>query len=325
MAPGAMHALGACLFLLQVVVPALAETTVPMQLMTAAGKRCLNVDGKGSLQLKPCADSDPAQLFVILASGCIKNPSQGACFVKTSLLHLQMVTTTPCSDACEKFQVENPGRVKHEGTGLCLVETSAEGVFMETCSDSRSQQWQGLNCGEVLAKLGRWQPTFYSNGHQTLSFKWGMERQYTQTDTVTWGKSVEISMETGFDVEGIASAKVSVSGSASQEQSREFSDTFTMSEEESWSTTFDTAGQVWQWEFDITDGCGASVAKCKTAVITPSRSQPPCCLPGFAEDPERQNGPCSKSADGRAYVLKGDGCSASGLSAVANTTAPIII
>ena len=72
------------------------------------------------------------------------------------------------------------------------------------------------------------------------------------------------------------------------------------------STTYtDTfgAGTVWQFQFRAATPCGNATIRGNHFLVTPSSSQPPCCLPGMALNLSQPHGPCRPSADGTVVDL----------------------
>jgi hypothetical protein len=59
-----------------------------------------------------------------------------------------------------------------------------------------------------------------------------------------------------------------------------------------------------QWQFFVTDNCGNTTIN-TTYVQTPAIPIEPCCLPGYAADPDKQHGKCLADKDGKIYSLCG--------------------
>jgi len=291
----------------------LSDAIEPVEIRSA-DNRCWTISDGGALQTLHCKSASPDQLFKRLDNGCLQNPDQDLCLVPPGAINF--MTTEKCSDRCQKLQFNNRGQIRLAGSDRCLsasTDPHLDGVLSVYCSrGEESQRWaSGLGCSWVLSTFGNWRRITYSNGPSELTFKYGMSRDYEQTDSKEWGASVTASVEAGFEA-GPVSASVSVSGTVSQNQGQTFSSTFGMSEESSVTYKFNRGGSIFQWVFDINDECGSNTANNNAFVITPGDFAPPCCLPGFAAEPDLQHGPCRPSEDGKAYVLPVQDCPVSG-------------
>lgn len=161
----------------------------------------------------------------------------------------------------------------------------------------------------------------YSSGAQTLTITYGATYSHEVANTTEFGSKVNAEISSGFNIFGLkGQAKVGAEVSATV--SSTFESTFSMSETKTYQDQFD-AGQVWQWQFNVTTGCGAILGEAdftgQATVLTAGLFAPPCCLPGWAMDPTAQHGQCAPGPDGNVYVLDGEGCDKFAPSALAQS------
>jgi len=147
------------------------------------------------------------------------------------------------------------------------------------------------NCEDIKNVKGYWiNPPKLGcpNGPIDITYDWGTKRSYSVTNSEKWGESVTTSVESGFEFEGVGSAKVQVSGSVSHETAKDMTSAFETTESESCSVKFDKGGCVWQFVFETTDSCGTSYTYGCGLILTPDKVEAPCCLPGYNADPTYQ-------------------------------------
>jgi len=147
------------------------------------------------------------------------------------------------------------------------------------------------DCYYIESISGSWVSISSSSGDQSVTYQEGITRSHTVSDSSEWGQSVTVTASAGFDFFG-ASASVSVSGAVSNSVSHAYSSTFSMSSTTTYSYQF-KAGVVWQWKFNVKDGCGTSTASGHDLALTPNEINPPCCLPGMFADPTKPTGACA--------------------------------
>merc|ERR1711976_356235 len=155
------------------------------------------------------------------------------------------------------------------------------------------------DCSAIKEKAGRWVEVASSPGSQTLTYSHGVTHGKSVTDSKTWGTATTRSVSAGFSFLGF-----SISASVSHESSKSFTkshtSTFSMSDEESYSTTMG-AGTVWQFQMDIQDNCGFSGVKFNDLQLTQSSLHPPCCLPGHFVNNTDPRGECLTVEGGQKY------------------------
>ena len=141
----------------------------------------------------------------------------------------------------------------------------------------------------------------YEGIQRSWSWTTGVDHSYTTGNTETWGESMTESVNAGFEF-GPFSGGASVSSESSHSISQEYSQTFTMTKEQSYQMTA-VPGALWMWQFHVNDTCGTSVVNTTTYVQTNNVVELPCCLPGYAMDPNKQHGPCVADADNKTYSV----------------------
>jgi len=148
---------------------------------------------------------------------------------------------------------------------------------------------------------GKWTPIGYSNVPEKYSVEYG--RTYTSSRQVgsQWSSSVTTSMTKGFSIKAF-SASETVTGQVSAGFSAQYSDEIAMTSIEK--RVYDlTAGQAWQWQFEIVDSCGTSIIKGPSVVVTNSRPEIPCCLPGYALHPANVSDPTCRGLAGNIHTF----------------------
>jgi len=177
----------------------------------------------------------------------------------------------------------------YEDSGHDYQVTTREAQYDDQAA---SQQWlvtPAMACTVSAHPSGNWVNTGrFSNADQTISLEYGTSRSYMSGTEETWGSSVTVAVEAGF--EGFGS--VSVSGTISQSISKSQSTTWTTQtmREDSW--TWHEAGTIWQWQWAITDACGTATASANSFVLTNDANSVPCCLPGYFAHASDPRGAC---------------------------------
>ena len=154
---------------------------------------------------------------------------------------------------------------------------------------SRSER---LQCAARGAN-GHWVPIKYSNQQQTITYTSGVEFTSTQTfeRTTSWEGSVTASVSGGFS---FGDASLEVSATFGQSYTQIVENALSQFDAQEFTSSFG-AGQVWQFQYEITDICDSEF-NIVTAdlVVTPGATEPPCCLPGYALG--REHGPCAQGS-----------------------------
>lgn len=151
-------------------------------------------------------------------------------------------------------------------------------------------------CG-VTFVTGKWVPHVYANADtNTISYEEGITRsdEYAESRTSSWEASVTASVTSGF-----AFGEVEVEVGFKYGEDLTETVTSALSQTSIVTNTLEFGpGRIWQFVLDITDECATDGWQMKTRdlVLTESNTHPPCCLPGFAEDPLKQHGPCNNSS-----------------------------
>ena len=159
---------------------------------------------------------------------------------------------------------------------------------------------QSTDCYYIANVRGSWVSVGSSSGKQSVSVQEGVTRSHEVSDSSAWGGSVTTSVSAGFKFFG-ADSSVSVSGTASHDISHSYSSTFSKTTTTTYTYDFD-AGVVWQWQFNVADGCGPTLASGHDYALTLNKANPPCCLPGFFMDPKTPHGDC---VEGTANICTG--------------------
>lgn len=154
----------------------------------------------------------------------------------------------------------------------------------------------GGSCGSPSNVRGTWMYVGYTNGQREFSYTIGTTTADGNERGSEWAREVSATVSSGFSFEG-AESSVEVSTAYSRGGSETVSSSIEQSSETSHTTTFPHevyphGGVVWQFDYLTRDACGSAKIKTKDLVITPSRHEYPCCLPGYALKPGQQHGPC---------------------------------
>lgn len=159
-----------------------------------------------------------------------------------------------------------------------------------TCVENMCGYDQSTDCYYIAAVTGRWHQIQSSPYEQSVSFQEGVTRSHTVTASGEWGAKVTSTTKAGFSAFGVKGSET-ISGEISASLSIGYSSTFSMSSVET--HTFDfPAGVVWQWMFDVQDGCGPTSVSGHDLELTPNSLVPPCCLPGFFANITEPLGQC---------------------------------
>lgn len=152
---------------------------------------------------------------------------------------------------------------------------------------------QASDCYWIGNIDGSWVSISSSSGQQTVRYEEGVTHVHSIRDSSSWGTTVTASTKAGFSAFG-SYGSVSVTGTVSANVSHSYSDTFTMSEKKTYTYNFGP-GVVWQWKFNVHNGCGKAVASGHDLALTPNALAPPCCLPGMFLDIRNPVGGCLAS------------------------------
>ena len=174
--------------------------------------------------------------------------------------------------------------------GFCILKGGDAGCAFDPSTD----------CYYIKNVQGSWVARATSTGKQTVSVQTGITRSHEVSDTSDWGGSVTTTASAGFKFFG-TDASVEVSGTASHSISHSYSSTFSESSSTTYTADMD-AGVVWQWAFDIDDGCGSTTATGLDFALTINKANPPCCIPGYFLDPTKAHGDC---VEGTANICTG--------------------
>lgn len=121
----------------------------------------------------------------------------------------------------------------------------------------------------------------------TETWKYGTAKTHKESKTSSWSKSVTLTVEQGWDLEG-AEGKMSLETKNTKDISKTYENDWTDNEEFDFSLTWNEKQQgmsAWQFHFNIEDSCQhTEVTKTKEFAVTPNRLQMPCCVPGYAAD-----------------------------------------
>jgi hypothetical protein len=101
---------------------------------------------------------------------------------------------------------------------------------------------------------------------------------------------VTASVTAGFKIFG-AGGSATVTGEVSASISHQYTSTFSMTTTQKHGFSFGP-GVVWQWQFTINDGCGATIGSGHDLQLTGGAYELPCCLPGYFQDITKPLGDC---------------------------------
>lgn len=162
-----------------------------------------------------------------------------------------------------------------------------------TCAREVGECWYFSavdRCYYIEATQGKWEQIQSSSSNQTVQFEEGITRGYTVQSSTTWGAQATASVSSGFKFFGLKES-IDVTGEISTSVSQQYSSTFSMSTTVTHGFAFGP-GVVWQWQFTISDGCGATTGSGHDLTLTSGAFAPPCCLPGYFEDITKPHGAC---------------------------------
>lgn len=195
----------------------------------------------------------------------------------------------PGGDACDLYYQDYSDNLIDHADGVLQTTNSCyrKGAPPKECN--------------ISVAVGSWLMMNYEGIQRSWSWTHGVQHSYTEGNTETWGESMTQTVNAGFEF-GPFSGGASVSSESSHSIANEYSTTFTMTEEETYTMTADP-GALWMWQFRVTDSCGTSFVNTTTYVLTNNVAEEPCCLPGYAASPTQQHGPCVPDKDGKVYSV----------------------
>lgn len=155
-------------------------------------------------------------------------------------------------------------------------------------------------CSNIMVRA-TWVDKGFIGIAKDVSFSYGVSHSYTHGNAESWGHSTTISARAGFSFFGFH-ASTSVSGTTSHQVAQTFASTFETSNVTTITYHYQI-GELWQLQFDVTDSCGNSTVFTDQLIQTPNHVSPPCCLPGYFQDPLHVHGPCATSADNKTFDL----------------------
>jgi len=147
---------------------------------------------------------------------------------------------------------------------------------------------------------GHWTPVEHLTVEVQYVAATGVSRTMSQEETSEWTKVVTASASTSMDiglpeVSGVSvgvSTEHTISGSLSETMAQTFASSVTRDSTNTRTYTYG-AGTVWQWVFDVNDNCGKNEIRSLHVAHTPNMMSPPCCLPGYFQDPTNNIGACA--------------------------------
>jgi len=162
--------------------------------------------------------------------------------------------------------------------------------------------YYGPDCQSYSSKVGRWDlvQSMYGGTSQSVTFTEGVTHSYSEETSSTWGTSASSSVGLGFSFKGL-SASASVTDATSETLSEMHSSTFDM--EQTTTSTFQfPEGAVWQWVYDLEDGCGESTVQTLSLLLT--SNEQPCCPPGFFYEHDDNGAPIATGDCGTEHDCK---------------------
>jgi hypothetical protein len=211
-------------------------------------------------------------------------------FIATNLHNRRRASIQGCH--CEHESTLGPGwycpaRWWTGGLSFCSCRVNYRQVGSECIPECR------YHLGKVV---GKWRWLFRAIGTQGNTVERGTQSQRSDTTSESWSLTItegfEMSSTVGFEIEGVgASTTLTVSASVGESWGRESSTTISMSQSQSTSVTWSTAGidqrrHIWQWVLHSYNECNDLVGITYTdhRDDTASQDYPPCCMPrGFIE------------------------------------------
>jgi hypothetical protein len=179
-----------------------------------------------------------------------------------------------------------------------------DGTNQNTCyykTTSKPQQ----NCMNILVHNVTWEPLATLGIAKDVTYTYGVQHSYgsSSTEGSSWSKTVSHTISGGFSFFGIgAKYSSTVSGTTSHMFSQSIS--ASMATSSSVSTTYHfLPGVVWQLKVHVRDNCGYSVVNTLQLAQTPNVAQPPCCLPGYFQDPSNAHSACAPASNGIVYSI----------------------
>jgi hypothetical protein len=158
-----------------------------------------------------------------------------------------------------------------------------------------------LGCTPVSSVNATWVMKEVVGIAKDVSYTYGVSHAYAKENTAVWARSATTQVSSGFSFYGFG-IKFEVTGTTSSGIAQSTSQTF----EEYSATTVTThyqPGVVWQFQFNSTDHCGLTSIFTDQLTQTNNLASPPCCLPGYFQDPRNATGPCVASSDGKVFDL----------------------
>ena len=157
-----------------------------------------------------------------------------------------------------------------------------------------------LNCSHIVNRTGEWVQLASSEGTdastQVVSFQFGTEQASGTAHSKEFAHSAHNSFSLGFGI-GAFGISFGVSNAMAQHSVALHRDAFFKTSAVMESLTFD-AGTIWQFQFKASTPCGTTTIRGKNLLLTPSTSQPPCCLPGMEMDLAMPHEKCRPASDG---------------------------
>lgn len=156
---------------------------------------------------------------------------------------------------------------------------------------------EGFTCAGAMGEtVGKWVQIGYGSTKQTITYQEGttISGQQSITSSSSWQASVTNTVEGGFKVAGVgAKDTYTVGAQYGQSMSKGVSETLSLTE--TVTETYELSpGVAWQWQYEASTICEADpfAIMTHTVVQTDNADDAPCCLPGYAQDPTQQHGPC---------------------------------
>jgi len=139
--------------------------------------------------------------------------------------------------------------------------------------------------------LGSWHPKFSVASATTATLTYGVSKTDSRTTTQEWNTQVSTKATSSVQVSAFgvtAGGGAEVGSSIGMSRTNQYSESWTVSQTEEFSVTFDgdDAGKyLWQFEFDIDDTClGGEQTTTRAFAITAGAFEEPCCVPGYCVD-----------------------------------------
>jgi len=193
------------------------------------------------------------------------------------------------------------GWLMSKGTdSICPSEVTAWWVWTGSVWLQPTPSIQNSCCGVQVRAM--WIPHSYSSGANTIEYYAGFTTASSLSTLNAWKGEISASASAGIQFRpewAQVQTTVEISATISKEFTEEVTRSMEISSSVKQTSSFDEAGQVWQWAFVTRDMCvpaATNTISTYTLVLTDSRPDQPCCPAAYTIYPKNQHGPCEPAA-----------------------------